>query len=509
MAEEEYDPYHDTTKFTNTMGTPGYSIMMGELTAQEMRRLRIENRYWRFYRGHQWEQTRPEGEPQNTLNYCRSFVDKGVAFLMGKGFNIDVPSKAREITKPILDEIWEDNEKELLSIDIAQSGGVTGNAYVKVTLEMFDEEEEPDRYEMWPNGRIRIMLLPSANVFPIWDAHDRDKMIKCRIIYPIFKEETGADGARHREKVWYKEVITKDKIQEFIDDDKVSERENPINTIPVVRIKNLPLAGSSYGTSDLSDIIPLQKEFNYKATDISDIINYHAGPITIVKGAKVSGLEKGARKVWGGLPENSDVYNLELESDLRAALDYLELVKESMFEIGNMPEDAFGGAETRVSNTSGVALHIKNQPLMEQTKVKHSTYGSGIKRINRLIIKYAKFIEYPGFDIGAWEELQPQYKYNSSISFPNPLPKDELVQMQLIAQRIKLMLMSRKDALIELGEEEPANKLKEIIEEAETIENMIYNGDIDEDALEALQVNIGGILNETEQADNGEEENED
>ena len=499
MAKKDFDPYKDTTKFTNVLGTPPY-ILTNDLTQDELRRLYVEKDYWRFYRGDQWRQKRPKGEPENTINYCKAFVNKGVAFLMGKGFTIDVPSPAREITRPILDEVWEDNGKELLGLDIAQAGGITGNSFIKVTIEKFDPEEYPDKSEIYPNGRIRLILLPTFSTFPTWHGHDRDKMVKCRIIYPVYRETELADGSVEKEKVWYKEVITKDTIEEYINDKLVSERENPLNEIPIIRIKNLPLSGSSLGLSDLEDIVPLQKEMNFKATDISDIINYHAGPVTIVKGAKVSGLEKGARKIWGGLPTDADVYNLELESDLKAAIDYFGIIKESMFELGNMPEDAFGGADTRVSNVSGIALHIKNQPLMEQTKVKHKTYGQGIQDINRFILKYAKLIDYPGFKQKEWENLRPIQKYKTSIEFPNPLPKDELVQLQVIAQKIKLMLMSRKDAMIELGEKEPLQKIDEIIKETMKLEKALYNTtDLDEEELEALKTNIAGIVDDSEQ----------
>lgn len=321
---DTYNPYSDLTHFDNVVVTGNPYILRDDIfSPEEKQRIQKELNLWKFYKGNQWKVQRPTGEPQITLNYCRAFVDKGVAFLMGKGFSFKVKPEAEEITKPLLNTIWEDNNKELLGVEMAQAGGITGNAWVKVVVENYDPKLQPEYYDMYPNGRIRILILPTYTVFPTWDAHDRDRMVRCTIIYPVILEQENADGSISKEQVWYREEITSQEITEYINDTQINKRENVLREIPVVRIKNLPLPGEPYGMSDLQDIIPLQVEINNKTTDISDIINYHAAPVTIVQGAKVGDLERGARKVWSGIPKDGKVYNLELETDLAAANNYL------------------------------------------------------------------------------------------------------------------------------------------------------------------------------------------
>jgi len=474
-------------------------MLTGELTPEEVERVKHEMKLWDYYKRKQWKVKRPTGEPQITINYSRAFVDKGVSFLMGKGFNVQVKSNATDITKPLLDEVWEDNDKELRGIDIAQSGGVQGNAWIKVTLQQY--ENGTLEKELYPKGRIRFFVLPSYTVFPTWNAHDKDKLNEVKIIYPITVEERRGTKV-NRETKWYREVLTDEYIEEYINDDLVERKENPIGVVPIVRIKNLPVADDPLGVSDIEDIVPLQDELNSKATDISDIINYHAAPITIIQGAKVGNLEKGHRKIWGGIPKDGKVYNLELNTDLKAAMDYLDLVKSCMFESGKMPADAFG-RESRISNVSGVALHVRNQPLMELTRTKWTTYGEGIRKINFLILRYAEEIGHESLNEQEFYSLKPIERYWSKVEFPNPLPKDELVQMQLIAQRIKLFLMSRKDALMELGETQAKQKLEEILEEAYRIESMLYENEATEDANE---INIGGIIPGEDQVTDEEDE---
>jgi hypothetical protein len=473
------------------VGNP-YTLQMG-LTQEELTRVSEELVYWKFYKGNQWNYKRPEGEPQNTINYSARFVDKGVAFLMGKGFTINVEKEAEGITKPYLDKVWDDNNRLALGVEMGQSGGITGNAFVKVALEQYDKNEDPLLYEFYPKGRIRLTVLPSYSVFPRWNAHDKDRMDDCKIIYPI---EIVDDKGRVETK-WYREEITKKTIKEYLDDKLVNTRKNDLGAIYVVRIRNLIVANHSLGKSDLQDIIPLQKEFNEKTTDVSDIINYHASPITVVYGAKTNNLEKGARKIWGGLPKDAKVENLELKTDLSSSMNYIELVKNAMFEVASMPEDALG-AKTAVSNTSGIALHIKNQPLIDTNNNKRITYSTGIEEINRLILRYADVYELEDFDKAGFNKLKPVEKWSTDIVFPDPLPKDELIQMQIIAQKLTNHLITRLDALKELGEYDAVTKLEEIKKEFVEWQNLMFEAMPQVDPVTGQpkapkQPNIGGV----------------
>lgn len=506
------DPYVSGLNVFNSTVVTGnpYASQMG-ISSEELNRVNTELLYWKFYKGNQWSYKRPEGEPQNTLNYSARFVDKSVAFLTGKGFMINVEKEAEDIVKRPLDEVWDDNQRELLFLEMAQAGGVSGNFWMKVVVEEYDPEEDFLLSELYPNGRIRLLLLPGHACFPEWNPHDKERMEKIKIIYPIEVEVEGKPG--QKKVMWFREEITRNTIKQYLNDELIESRVNDLGEIPVVRGKNLVLANESLGKSDLQDIVPLQREFNEKTTDISDIINYHAAPITLIFGAKSNNLSKGANKVWGGLPKDAKVENLELKSDLAASMAYIELVKKAMFEIANMPEDAFGSA-TNISNTSGVALHIKNQPLMDLTNMKKLTYGEAIEDINRLIVRYLYLYETNDFDKAGFDNLKPRQKWIYSTEFPNPLPKDELIQMQLIAQKITLQLMSRVDALAELGERDAAEKLEEIKKEfiewqelmfetqAEFVENS--NGNSTLKSKTPMKTNVGGIVPKFEKA-NGED----
>lgn len=469
------------------------------LTFEEQRRIQDILTYWQFYHGNQWKNRRPDGEPQVTANYVKAFIDKGVAFLAGKGFVINVEPEAEEVTKPFLDRVWDDNNRLLTFLEMSQMGSVSGDCFVEVGVETYDPDEEPHEYELYPKGRIRITVLPSSGVFVRFDAHNRDRIIEVNIVYKILLDEDG-----QVQEYWYRKRVTRKVIEEYISDKLISRKENPLKLINIVHIKNIPVAGEPFGQSDVKHIIPLQKELNEKATDISDIINYHAAPVTIVKGARANNIERGARKIWS-IPKDGDVFNLELKSDLSAAMNYLQLIKTAMFEIGKIPENALG-AKKSISNTSGVALHIENQPLMELTRQKWATYGKGIQEINMLILKFAEMLDFDEFDTEKFKALDAKIRYKTSVDFQDPLPKDELIQMQLIAQKLALHLETRLDALKELGEHNAKEKLEEIKAEIKDWNQLMEEAgfgamDTQNKANSALQTNVGGIVNRDEKAD--------
>jgi len=247
--------------------------------------------------------------------------------------------------------------------------------------------------------------------------------------------------------------------------------------IPVVHIPNVPVSGSPWGLADAHDIITINRAYNEISTDIADIINYHASPVTVIIGAKASNLEKGAKKVWGGLPKDAQVFNLEGGAQgIDGALKYLELLKRSMHEIMNIPETALGQVQP-ISNTSGVALSIQYQPLMNRWAQKVAQYGIGLEKINELALRTLALKEPQEFTYdpdtdgpikdGQLTQLDfaDPITYKNYAQFPQPLPLDKLIVLNEIQTKLGMGLESKEGALRALGEEFPEEKLQEIRQE--------------------------------------------
>jgi hypothetical protein len=438
------------------------------------------NRYslnWAMYLGHHWGYRREQGEMQIAVNYYRAFIDYLSRFTFGNGVQFRSPKATEAIIPDRLQRVWEiDNDKQRVLFEMAQTGGITGDCFVKIAY----EEAWTDSIGRFHPGRVRVLPLNPAFAFPEFHPHDRTRLLRFKQKYRFWG--TSLEGTR--QVFTYTEILTDDIIEEYVNDELIDSRPNPLGQIPVVHIPNIPVSGSPWGLSDAHDIIAINRAYNEISTDIADIINYHAAPVTVIIGAKASNLEKGAKKVWGGLPKDARVENLEGGgAGIQGALTYLETLKRSMHEMMNIPETALGQTQP-ISNTSGVALSIQFQPLMNRFSQKSSQYGKGLERINELIIlnlaiKEPETMVYNPEEDGPIKDYQlPQLDPNDPITylsyahFPPPLPLDKLVLLNELSQKMSMGLESKEGALRALGEEFPEEKLQEIrtelIEDAES-----------------------------------------
>ena len=427
-----------------------------------------------MYLGHHYSYRRPTGEPQMVYNYFRAFTDYIINFTFGKGVQFRSPKETEAIIPDILKRVWEiDNDKQTVLWEIGQQGSVSGDAFIKVAY----EEPYTDTIGRFHPGRVRILPLNASFCFPEFHPHDRDRLIRFKLKYRFWG--TSLEGTR--QVFTYTEILTDDRIEEYINDELIDSRPNPMGIIPVVHIPNTRISGSPWGLSDCNDIITLNRNYNEVSTDIADIVNYHAAPVTIISGAKSSTLEKGPNKVWGGLPKDAKVYNLEGGGEgLQGALAYLETVKRSMHEMIGVPQTALGEAQP-ISNTSGVALSIQFQPLMNRWTQKVTLYSKGLERVNELVILLLAIKEpealvwNPDDEVplkeGQWERLDPNdpLSYRSICYFPQPLPLDKLIALNEIQAKMSMGLESKAGALRTLGEEFPDEKLAEI--NAERVED--------------------------------------
>jgi hypothetical protein len=160
----------------------------------------------------------------------------------------------------------------------------------------------------------------------------------------------------------------------------------------------------------------------------------------------------------------------------------------------NIPESALGQVQP-ISNTSGVALSIQYQPLMNRWSQKTAQYGAGIEKINELIllnlaVKEPETMMYnPEEDgpikEGQYDRLDPNdpLTYQNYVQFPPPLPLDKLIILNEIQTKLGMGLESKEGALRTLGEEFPEEKLQEI--RSELMEEAKSDG-----ALQLLKVQI-------------------
>lgn len=448
------------------------------------------NRYstcWAWYLGHHWSYRREMGEQNITLNYIRTMSDYITNFCFGKGIQWKVPEQNAAVIPHLLHKVWEqDNSKHYVLWEMGQLASVTGDCFVKVAY----EEPYEDAAGMYHEGRVRVIPLNPSHCFPEYHPHDRDRILRFKLKYRFWG--TSPEGTR--QVYTFTEILTDDSIEQYINDELIDQYENPLGLIPIVHIPNMTISSSPWGQSDIWDIIPLNREMNEKMTEISDIINYHAAPVTIITGAKASQLERGPKKVWAGLPKDANVYNLESRGEMAGAIEYIGFLKKAMHEITGVPETALGQFQP-VSNTSGVALSIQYQPMMNRFNMKRIHFTKGLEKINELIIRTCAVFEpetlmyNPTLGEPPEQDQLPQLDpsdpltYRTQTHWPEPLPIDVLIKLNEVQAKMALGLESKEGALRTLGEEFPREKLSEIFEE-------LRDDAVDQGALDMLRAQI-------------------
>ena len=175
-------------------------------------------------------------------------------------------------------------------------------------------------------------------------------------------------------------------------------------------------------------------------------------------------------------------------------MEYISFLKRAMHEITGVPETALGQFQP-VSNTSGVALAIQYQPLMNRYMMKRIHFTKGLERINAIVIKTAAIFrpemlifnpmdaEMPEKDYLTQLDPADPLTYQTTVHWPEPLPVDVLIKLNEVQAKMAVGLESKKGALRTLGEEFPNEKMAEIFEE-------LMDDAIDQGALQMLNAQI-------------------
>jgi len=274
---------------------------------QANRRLGRYKENWRFYHGDHYNAPTGDSGKKSVINYCAPIVDKSADWLMGRGWKVVTGAREDDPLIGLLDFVWQQNGKKLLSWKMAQNGGVAGDVFVLVTA--VGEGEET---------RIVIRLIDAAYVHPIYSpskdgaSHEiKEVLIQYpeRVVQPDGSTKLGLYTQYMNDKV----------VRTYRDREEQEEIENVFGFVPLVHIQNLPVSRGFYGKSDIDSLIDLNREINGATDAVREVVEYHSAPITLIYGAKASSLQKGANKVWSGLPKDARVENLTLGADLGIA----------------------------------------------------------------------------------------------------------------------------------------------------------------------------------------------
>lgn len=413
-------PNLEDAGFIDVIGSHYYD----EFWKESMRDRRFQyQRYYRFYLGEHWDQPMTDGELKPVRNFCESVVNRTVDFFMGREPFTFVAQGENGDMAEYFNMIWEDSNKELLTMKLAKNMCTFGDAYVMVMI----VNSELPRSE-W---RFRLMSIDPMYCYPKWRSDGSQELESILIQFPWKNDSTS-------ENLMYSMYITDEKFKVYHGETLVKTEVNTFGKVPVVHIPNEHVPGKNFGMSDLEQVIPLNEEFNDHSFSVKKIIKYHAEPTTLIYGIRASALEKSANQIWSNLPMESKVENLELKADLKPIYNYLEQIENAIYRTSGVPKLAFE-VDRGISNASGISLEIIFQPLIDKVRRKRIQFEAAAKRINHLVLLGLRNIfEVSTLSMDDIQSLLGEVK----VKFHSALPRDTVAELDAAAKRLQMGITS-------------------------------------------------------------------
>lgn len=406
-------------------------------------RLRRYRSNWRYYRGDHHEQPMQDGEIKPVHNFCRPIVDKATEFFTAKGWKVLMP-QGNEQVADVLNACLQYNNHVAFTTLVKQFASVTGDGFAYVTVKTTDEFGDDLPKKDW---KVIFIPLNPSYCFPTFDAFG--EIEKIMIQYPVNSNLMNGE--------LFTMIITRKTFQLFKNDEPLTkEVPNPFKMVNVVHFKNLPLAYSNFGVSELDDVIPLNDSYNRCAFSIERIIRYHAEPTTIIQGAKASSLEKGANKVWSGIPTDGKVYNLEMLGNFDAITKYMDKLEQRICDTSSTPKVVIDGSELPHSNTPGVTMEFMYKPILDKTERSWNTQMPSWRKLIKLIMLAHKTIL--GEDLASLADA-PEKLDKFKLARTSPMPRDEKYEFELAELKMKAGILSRAAVIRQFADTEDSERL--------------------------------------------------
>lgn len=464
--------------------------------------------FWKFYEGFHYKDF---NDGMLSFNYVRAFIDKVNMFLLGDSaftfrvqsyYSTIVPEEIEKNAEELMMYHWGKSDKLVLAYEMLQMGSITGDCWLGV------DWQEDERY-------CKVRVYDSRQCFVTFENGDYNKMESFLVRQPL---DITSNENQYR---LFVQRWTKDKIETWYQKDvsieekrvakyELTEYPNKYKIIPIVHIKNKPNSSGYYGQADSNDILKINKVYNELMQQLKAVIDYHVTPTTIITGASAKSLKKGLGQIWSGLPAEANVFNLGLDVDLTASVNYIKDLKTAMHELSDVPENALGKIQA-ISNTSAEALSITYQPLKQQADMKALTYGEGITRINNIILKILQ-VEDPDnprlkglfeYAISDTETAKIDFIREMKIEpvFAFGFPKDKMNELNKAQMELNMRVTSRKEVMERLGKQNIPHLLEEI--DNDQMEQALLQAQIQKISMAAMN---GGGENPIPE-DNPDEEN--
>jgi hypothetical protein len=459
------------------------SAEAARLRLEDGARLRRYRQYQDFYEGRHFERAR-NGRSNLVLNYARAIVDKGIAYLLGRGVGFGVAPRreasardrrrAAEAEQLLYDVAWE-NDVEAVDLQVAQNSAVLGDGVYKVLWDPSPSLRSGSGQAA--GGGIRILSVDPRTFFATWAGDDPATLRRVEVLYSLSAEDLalggyglaageaealcGSDGTAEVVERW-----TPTELEIVVARTTTRRGANPYGFIPFVHVPNLPLANEPWGQSDLVDVIPINREIDERVSDQADVIRFHADPPVVFRGVTDhADLAVGPGTVWD-IPSDADVKLLEWQGQPVAVEEHIERLYRTLYEVTETPRSAFGDSGRVLS---GVALETELRPIVQRTLRKRAWWTRALRRRSTLVLELARRfgtgqgVGRAGGSVRAQQAAPlPVEPHRVRVLWPPMLPQDDETEVQNQVRLVAAGLRSHRTAMDALGTESPEEELARV-----------------------------------------------
>ncbi|MDQ3441634.1 MAG: phage portal protein, partial [Planctomycetota bacterium] len=227
------------------------------------------------------------------------------------------------------------------------------------------------------------------------------------------------------------DVLTATHWRRYENGKVIAEGANSLGAIPLVHIQNTAVPFEYSGASDVEPLIPLQDELNTRLSDRAHRITMQSFRMYLGKG--IEGFDKlpvSPGRMWMTDNDQADIVEFGGDASSPSEDAHLSDVREAMDKSSGVSPVAAGAIKGRIGRlTSAAALRVTMQALLAKTDKKRTTYGAAIARMCELALAW--------LDVAGVFPTTPDER-RVEISWPSPLPENELEKLQEAEAKVRL-----------------------------------------------------------------------
>ena len=390
-------------EYTTDQASPEHRALEEAYAKEHDARLAAIDRRWRYYQGIMPAPLRIESDGVNDnvlLPKVAEIADKIRSFLLGDGvqFDTDPTTEERGDLDEALDAIWLANRGKRLQSHLALSGVLAGHCWVQVVPQ---------------EGKLpRLINVDPRHASAFWDVGDVERVLWYRLQYSAGAQRRRVDYVRQSaidrsaaDDVWQQFVYTMPAHATRWQEAQPTEQ---LEFLPLVDWQNSGLPFGYYGQDDVSPALALNDSINLIASDYARILKHHSSPRTIgigmdaadVVGSSVSGFYTVNKP-----KTEADIFNLEMQSDLKSAYDYLLFLIREAWHSGRMVDP--DTVRDTIGTLTNFGLRVMMHDALAKTADKRELYSEGLERVNKAALVAAGLTP-PEHIATTWPDVLPE-----------------------------------------------------------------------------------------------------